>query len=281
MADRPQQDAINDAIAAPDGGEERWERVTGLQRAGDEDTFQAIAALLDSDDARERALAADVLAQFGADLPAEARPYRKAVADLLLTRLAMERDPRPLAALATAFGHLDDVRALPALLELARHEDEGVRFGAAFALEGSESPEAIEALIGLSRDADDEVRDRATFGLGSVLEVDNEQIRQALRDRIKDEDADVRSEAILGLARRGDDSVIADLVADLEAQLDASTIAPDHLHDALLILATRTADPALCRYVESAAHAWRASSSAEEDLPSALRQACLRCDISL
>jgi hypothetical protein len=97
MAERPPEDAISEALAAPDDSEERWERVTALHRAGDEATFQAIAALLDSDDVRKRVLAADVLAQFGCGLPAEDRPYKTLAADLLLSRLVVERDPRALA----------------------------------------------------------------------------------------------------------------------------------------------------------------------------------------
>jgi HEAT repeat protein len=156
-----------------------------------------------------------------------------------------------------------------------------VRFGATFALVGLENPEAIEAMIRLLRDANEEVRDWATFGLGSILEVDEERIRQALRDRLGDGDGDVRAEAMVGLARRGDDRVIAGLARALDAELDDSPIVPRHLMDALLILATRTPDPALCRHVELAARAWLASSSGEEEAPSALRGACARCGIAL
>jgi HEAT repeat protein len=162
------------------------------------------------------------------------------------------------------------------LIDLAGHPDATVRYGVAFALEDFESPAALAARIALSRDIDCEVRDRATFGIGSVSELDSSEIREALRDRLGDPDIDVRSEAILGLARRKEDAVVADLLP----LLDASRPLPDHQRDALLLLAARTGDPTLCRHVERVAQRWRAQSP-NEPFPPDLRDACDRCAIQV
>ena len=51
---------------------------------------------------------------------------------------------------------------------------------------------------------DDEIRDLATFGLGTQLNDDSAEIRDALAARLTDEHVDTRHEALIGLARRRD-----------------------------------------------------------------------------
>jgi hypothetical protein len=76
---------------------------------------------------------------------------------------------------------------------------------------GEASPdETVSALLALSGDLDDEVRDWACFALGTQLcEVDDPVIRDALAVRLDDPHDDTRCEALLGLARRRDDRVLA------------------------------------------------------------------------
>ncbi|MGH9126965.1 MAG: HEAT repeat domain-containing protein [Acidimicrobiales bacterium] len=59
--------------------------------------------------------------------------------------------------------------------------------------------------IQLSRDPGREIRDWATFGLGSILDLDSPAVRQALVDRLADEDIDTSCEALVGLAERHDE----------------------------------------------------------------------------
>lgn len=73
-------------------------------------------------------------------------------------------------------------------------------------------------LIALSRDADDEVRDWATFQLGSQLELDRADVRQALTDRLDDPDLDTRCEAFVGLARRGEECAVRPLLKALKGK---------------------------------------------------------------
>ena len=80
----------------------------------------------------------------------------------------------------------------------------GVKHGVVAALLGVNNPTAIETLIKLSADKADSVRDWATFGIGTQLEVDTPEIRQALWNRVRDKHQDTRMEAILGLASRKD-----------------------------------------------------------------------------
>ena len=53
-------------------------------------------------------------------------------------------------------------------------------------------------------DPDPGVRDWATFGLGSLLDVDTAEVREALLARVDDVGGDTAGEALVGLARRKD-----------------------------------------------------------------------------
>lgn len=48
------------------------------------------------------------------------------------------------------------------------------------------------------------IRDWATFGVGSILDIDSAEIRDALARRLSDTGADTSGEAMVGLARRND-----------------------------------------------------------------------------
>lgn len=67
----------------------------------------------------------------------------------------------------------------------------------------------LDCLIAWSRDEDAAVRDWATFTLGTQLDVDSRDVRQALRDRLDDANFDTRCEAFVGLARRLDERAVA------------------------------------------------------------------------
>ena len=104
------------------------------------------------------------------------------------------------------------------------HSDDRVRFACACALPrfasdnlGDDDPVAA-ALIELMKDADFFVRDWATMGLGSQTSLDGVQIRNALVDRLDDQDAATRDEAISSLARRHDRSVFPAITKALAAE---------------------------------------------------------------
>jgi HEAT repeats len=131
--------------------------------------------------------------------------------------------------------------AIPAVLPLVSHSAPGVRLDATHALTAcaGEPPSrpAVDALIRLSADADDAVRDWATFGLGSGLDADDDALRAALAARLDDAFLDVREEAAVGLARRGDARAFAPVLVLLEAdEVSAQTVeAAGHLADDRLL----------------------------------------------
>jgi HEAT repeat protein len=55
----------------------------------------------------------------------------------------------------------------------------------------------------LTQDTAPEVRDWATFALGTQIDLDTSEIRDALAARLNDPDEVTRAEAATGLSRRG------------------------------------------------------------------------------
>lgn len=207
---RPTAELIRLALAERDA-DARWRCVLPIHWRHNRDSFEQATALCRAESARERVLGADIIAQFGIGRDV----FHDEHVDLLLDLL---NDPRPtvLAAAATAFGHLKAVRSVEPLAALRTHPSKRVRWGVTFGLLGHEDDSAIAALIALSRDPVTHIRDWATFGLGRLVDLDTPELRAALLDRLDDTDKTTASEAISGLASRGDRRAFAPLMAALE-----------------------------------------------------------------
>ncbi|MEV0250548.1 HEAT repeat domain-containing protein [Nocardia sp. NPDC050712] len=200
------------ALVVGDPEDDRWWRtVTELQHRTDRDTFDAVAALLDSTDSTTRLLAVDILSQYGY---AHEKPFLEEALPLFAAA-AQDPDPRVVASAIGGFGHHYDPRGLPAVLPHITSPERGIRFSAAVALAtiagDPPAPEAVDALVLLSTDPEDMVRDWAVFGLGTQLEIDTPAVRDALAARLDDHDPETAAEAAMGLARRGDDRAVAAL----------------------------------------------------------------------
>ncbi len=192
-------DFLDDLLAEPDD-ERRWEALASFVSGSPVDAMRIAQASIDDDRPDRRYLAADILGQV-ASVDSEVAP---AIALQLVARLDGEADPDVLNSLVVALGHAADPSARPAVLRLADHPDEDVRFAVAFALPSLDlDPDALAALRSLSADPDEDVRSWATFGLAGSDACDDATIA-ALVARTDDPDEDTRAEGIGGLARRRD-----------------------------------------------------------------------------
>jgi len=177
----------------------RWDAVAALHWRGSREIFDGAAELCKSKNAAERALGADILGQLG--VPERAFPDESFAAIL---NLLSDTSDEVLFSAILALQHVDSRRAASHIIPFRNHGNDNVRYAVAFALGGVGDQGAINALVGLASDRDAEVRNWATFGLGQQCDADSQQIREALADRLDDQDQDVRYEAICGLARRRD-----------------------------------------------------------------------------
>lgn len=209
---RTNEELLHAALAEADD-EVSWRAIMELHLRGGRDVFERACLLCASPEGRERRVGADILGQLGT--PTYAFPEETLA--VLLGMLEREQEPDVLRSIAVALGHRHVPCAVEPLVRLKQNPDARVRFGVVFGLLGHEDTLAIQALLELSTDSDTEVRDWATFGLGSQIEADTPDIREALVARLSDEDENVRGEATLGLARRHDRRMVEPLLADLEA----------------------------------------------------------------
>ncbi|BAZ40551.1 hypothetical protein NIES4101_65120 [Calothrix sp. NIES-4101] len=198
-----------------------WDLVYVLHIRGGDGEFTAASKLCESENSQERTLGVNILAQLGTTKKQFCILDR---GDVLLKLLSQEeKDKDVLAAIGYAFGHLQDARGILPLIKLKNHADSDVQMGVVFGLNCQEDELAIQTLIELSSDEDEDIRNWATFGLGSQIAIDTQEIRDALYKRIISEVgedgtiAEIRGEALLGLAIRKDERVIEPLIAELES----------------------------------------------------------------
>lgn len=200
-------------------GDRCWRAIHVLRMRGSAYTLALARSLAASASWRRRALGLYIASQLQ-QRRREGKSSGVAYAldetrELLLSGL---RDPHDevVGAAASGLGHRPHPAALHDLVRLASHPNASLRFDVAFALGNHDEPAAVEALLILACDSADEVRDWATFGLGSLHEADTPQIRERLWLNLRDPVADVRGEAIVGLAQRHDPRAIDHLLTHLD-----------------------------------------------------------------
>lgn len=207
---RPVEDLIATALSAPD--EDRaWDAVCALHWRGSREVLDRASRLCRSDCAIERRLGADILGQLGV-------PDRRFPEESLHTLLGMlggEPNASVVRAVLVALSHHGRLEAVDPASRLRCHADPEVRHAVVLALMGHKEDRAIDTLIELTRDPEARVRDWATFALGTLVDVDTPELRQALVERLTDDDFDSRGEAFVGLASRQDRRVLPALQAEL------------------------------------------------------------------
>jgi HEAT repeat protein len=245
---RSTDELLNIALTYPQASTDEeehiaWDAVRALHYRATREVLDAARTLCESDDPGKRAVGVDILGQLG--VPDRAFPDE--CLTILLALLAKEHDTNVLYSIGVALGHLHDPRAIEPLVKLKAHPDFDVRYGVVFGLLTHRDDLAIKTLIELSSDPAIEVRDWATFGLGSQIETDTPEIREALFARLDDPAAS--GEAMVGLARRKDPRVVDAIIGDLEAGYEGYLITE---------AAEEIADPRLLPFLVRARETWDA-----------------------
>ena len=170
-----------------------------------------------SHDALDRVTGADVLAQLGWGDDC----FHDESVEVLLP-LVGDPDERVIVAAVHALGHRRSARGIPVVLPLIYHPNAGVRYAVVHALSGQEEGAALAGLIVLAGDADRDVRNWAAFGLGSLSDMDTPEIRDALAPLLDEPDAEIRGEALIGLAKRHDPRAAPALLRELAGSFHGS-----------------------------------------------------------
>ena len=198
-----------------DDEEHYWKIIGELHKRGSITEFNAAKKLALSKDPKEREISSDILGQLGWSK----KTYQHQSVSILI-QLLSDNNVRVIASAAFSLGHRNDLRAVPYLTEKIDHQNSRVRMGIVTGLSRLENKIAIGALIKLSYDSDFDVRNWATFGLGSSCEMDTNELREALYKRVLDTEYEIRGEALVGLAMRNDDSILINIIKELEGEFN-------------------------------------------------------------
>jgi methionyl-tRNA formyltransferase len=268
MPGRETAELVRLAVEEWDSGEEWAPYLSALGWRGTPDVLAAIAPLADDRDPRARSVAAYVAGQLGA--PLRTLPEESAA---LLERMGeREGDPRVLAVIAEALGHLGEPWGLSWLLRMRRHPDAAVRDGVVAALAGRSNQLAVDALVELSADPDPAIRDWATFALGTLAVQDSAELRDALAARLQDAAADARIEAVYGLALRGDTRAVEPALELLAAGEQGGSYWTRHaLQEAAIRLGALSGDARFAPYLPALDDGWRGT-TLERELERALER---------
>lgn len=184
----------------------RWDNINVLRKRPSQELFEKCAELIKSNNPKIRKIGIDILAQLGLS----PRPFLKETLKIYFELLEVETDPDVLMSLLYSIGHnndeLDKVQ-IDKICSLIDNENNWVKEGLVSVLLGIDKLTAIEALIKLSSDKLSHIRNWATFGLGTQIERNNKNIREALWERVNDKHQETKLEAIVGLAKRKDKRV--------------------------------------------------------------------------
>lgn len=192
-----------------------WRAIAELQMRGSQRTFAIATRLARSASWRRRSLGLYIASQLRQRRGPSSSEYAVAETQKLLLEGLHDRHLEVVRAAVSGLGHRPHPAALDDLVRLSTHHDDRLRWDVTVSLGRYEEPVAIEALLRLAADPDDAVRDWATFGLGSLQSSDTPDIRAALWRNLNDQDADVRGEALVGLAARHDERAVEYLLEHL------------------------------------------------------------------
>jgi HEAT repeat protein len=196
--------------------ESQWAAVHTLRSEGSRAVFNRATEWRNSDNPLKRARGADVLAQLGRTGDKHRNNFPDESFSIVSTLVRREKDRLPLLAEVHALGHIGNPSAVPLVIEHRLHSSADVRLAVAQALgHFANDPRTVDALLALMQDTDEQVRDWATFGLGVLGDLDTNEIRDALFQRLADPDTDVLEESLVGLSKRKDQRALHSLIAEL------------------------------------------------------------------
>lgn len=207
LADKSVRSLVGMALQDREEDELYWACVGQLRLFRTEDQVTWIRCNFTSRNWRKRVLAVNIICQLGCPVkdgvPWE--PLQLELAREILGQALRDECWQVVEAAIFGLGHRNFPEFLPDMLEFIGDPHEGIRHGLAFSLGDYPQREAAEALLELMGDTSSLVRDWATFGLGSLSEQDSPAVRDGLLVAASDTEPEVRGEALVGLARRGDE----------------------------------------------------------------------------
>ena len=194
-----------------------WDKIFELRKFVDPEMINKCFSLINSKEDNFKIIGIDILSQLGSN--------RKKFINSLLNKIFMilesTENEKLIYSSLIAIGHNNNKltqKQIKIFEKFSKSKSKEIRFALAFSLLSVENQLAISILTHLSRDRSPKVRDWAIFGLGTQIDIDNQQIREALFERCFDKDEQTKQEAINGLAKRNDKRVNDIIFQELKSE---------------------------------------------------------------
>ncbi len=223
-----------------------WDNISELRKRPNQDVFEKAYEFAKSKNDKQKIIGLDILQQLGF----EPRYNKKQTVELLFELLEKNQPENVLKSIFHGIGHNNDElsnKQISKLIEFKDLENIDVKHALISAISGIENLKAINVLIDFTKDKASSIRNWATFGIGNLIDSDNTDIRNALWDRVNDNDFETKSEAIVGLANRKDKRIKDIIISELENG-DYGTL----LFEAILTIKDKDFLPLLNRNLEIA-----------------------------
>ena len=173
--------------------------------------------LMNSEQDKSKILAIDILSQLGS----KRKKFAKKLINKLFVFLQESKNEKLITSCLIAIGHNNKFltkRQINYLEKFKNDKSKEIRYALVFSILTLENETAINILIKLSDDKSPKIRDWALFGLGTQIEIDNNEIREILFKHCFDKDDQSKQEAIKGLANRNDERVYKIILNELQSE---------------------------------------------------------------
>ncbi|WP_299887152.1 hypothetical protein [uncultured Lacinutrix sp.] len=192
-----------------------WDNISELRRRPNQSVFDEAYKLAKSNIDKQKIIGLHILQQLGF----EPRYNKKQTVELHFKLLEKTQSDNVLKSIFHGIGHNNDElndKQVSKLVEFQNVKNIDVKHALISALSGIEHSKAINVLIIFMKDKVSSIRNWATFGIGSLIESDNKEIRNALWNRVTDNHFETKSEAIVGLANRKDKQIKNIIISELK-----------------------------------------------------------------
>lgn len=192
-----------------------WNNISELRKRATEEIYDQAYKLAQSENDKKKIIGIDVLAQLGFN----PRIGQQKTVELYFDLLKNEQNDDVLFLLFFGISHNNEnltEKQILKLTEFKNSKNKDIRYSLVSALSTIENQKAIETLIELSEDKYSSIRNWATFGIGTLSEEKNDRILNALWKRTKDKHQETRLEAIIGLAKRKQNAVKANIIDEIK-----------------------------------------------------------------
>ena len=143
------EELVEIAIADEEAGQDKVTALVILQQRGTREVLDVALSLCASPSPVRRTVGVQILGELG-----NPRSFRDECCDALLDLLRNEKDEDVFTTAVFMFAYVGNARCEPALIALRNHSNPRIRYGVAFSLAQSKSPEAIETQLHLMEDTE-------------------------------------------------------------------------------------------------------------------------------